>query len=157
MQDPLIIGNKTFNSRLFIGTGKFKSLKIMKEAIESSGTEIVTVSIRRFNPDKPESDIISYIDTKKILILPNTSGCRNTEEVIRLARLIKSLNLEPWIKLELTPELRHLLPDPIETLRSTEALVKEGFTVLPYIQADPVLAKMLEEAGAAAVMPLAAQ
>jgi len=155
MQDPLIIGNKTFNSRLFIGTGKFKSLKIMKEAIESSGTEIVTVSIRRFNPDKPESDIISYIDTKKILILPNTSGCRNTEEVIRLARLIKSLNLEPWIKLELTPELRHLLPDPIETLRSTEALVKEGFTVLPYIQADPVLAKMLEEAGAAAVMPLA--
>lgn len=153
--DPLIIAGRTFNSRLLIGTGKFPSAKALRDAIEASGAEIVTVALRRVDLGKPnEGGILSAIDPKKQLILPNTSGARNAEEAVRLARFARAAGLGPWIKLELTPEPRYLLPDPIETLRAAERLVKEGFVVLPYIQADPILAKRLEEIGTATVMPL---
>jgi thiazole synthase len=140
-----------------IGTGKFPSPQALRDAIAASGSEIVTVALRRVDLDKPEEEgILSAIDPKKQLILPNTSGARNADEAVRLARLARAAGLEPWVKLELTPEPRYLLPDPIETLRAAEILVKEGFVVLPYIQADPVLAKRLEEIGTATVMPLGA-
>jgi len=155
--DPLVIAGRSFKSRLLIGTGKFPSAQALREAIDASGSEIVTVALRRVdlaNPD--EQGILSAIDPKKQLILPNTSGARDADEAVRLAKLARAAGLEPWIKLELTPEPRYLLPDPIETLKAAETLVKEGFIVLPYIQADPVLAKRLEEAGTATVMPLGA-
>lgn len=155
---PLVIAGRTFHSRLFIGTGKFGSHEIMRQAIERSGCELVTVALRRVDLDKnPEGDpLISRLDPAKILIVPNTSGARTAEEAIRIARLAREAGGFDWIKLELTPNLHHLLPDPIETLKASEVLVKEGFKVLPYINADPVLAKRLEEVGTAAVMPLAA-
>ena len=157
MQDSLVIAGRTFGSRLMIGTGKFPSARALRDAIAASGSEIVTVALRRIDLTKPEDEgILSAIDPAKQLILPNTSGARDAEEAIRLAKLARASGLEAWIKLELTPEPRYLLPDPIETLRATEVLVKDGFVVLPYIQADPVLAKRLEEAGAATVMPLGA-
>jgi thiazole synthase len=140
-----------------IGTGKFSSAQALRLAIEASGAEIVTVALRRVDLSKPdEHGILSAIDPKKQLILPNTSGARTAEEAVRLARLARAAGLEPWVKLELTPEPRYLLPDPVETLRAAEILVKEGFVVLPYIQADPILAKKLEEVGTATVMPLGA-
>lgn len=155
--DPLIIAGRSFNSRLMIGTGKFPSAAALREAIAASGSEIVTVALRRVDLGKPDDGgIMSAIDPKKQLILPNTSGARTAEEAVRLAKLARAAGLEPWVKLELTPEPRYLLPDPIETLRAAEILVKEGFVVLPYIQADPILAKRLEEAGTATVMPLGA-
>jgi len=152
------IAGRTFNSRLFIGTGKFGSHEIMRQAIESCGSELVTVALRRVDLDKePEQDpLISKLDQSKIVIVPNTSGARTAEEAIRIARLARAAGGFNWVKLELTPNLHHLLPDPIETLKATEVLVKEGFIVMPYMNADPVLAKRLEEAGAAVVMPLAA-
>ena len=157
MDEPLVIAGRTFHSRLMIGTGKFPSATALREAITASGAEIVTVALRRVDLSRPEEEgILSAIDPKKQLILPNTSGARNADEAVRLARLARAAGLEPWVKLELTPEPRYLLPDPIETLKAAEILVKDGFVVLPYIQADPVLAKRLEEAGTATVMPLGA-
>ncbi len=153
---PLVIAGRTFRSRLMIGTGKFPSAAALRKVIEASGTEIVTVALRRVDLSQPEAEgILSALNHKKQLILPNTSGARNAEEAVRLARLALAAGLEPWVKLELTPEARYLLPDPIETLRAAEKLVQEGFVVLPYIQADPILAKRLEEVGTATVMPLA--
>lgn len=156
MTDPLVIAGRPFTSRLFLGTGKFGDHAVMAKAVEASGTEVVTVAVRRFDPGNPSADILAFLDPAKVLILANTSGCRTAEEVLRLGRIVRAAGLPPWIKLELTPDLRHLLPDPVETLRAAELLVREGFTVLPYIQADPVLAKRLEDCGAAAVMPLGA-
>ena len=155
--DPLVIAGRPFGSRLLIGTGKFPSAQSLREAIEASGAEIVTVALRRVDLSKPDEEgILSALDPERQLILPNTSGARNAEEAVRLAKLARAAGLEPWIKLELTPEPRYLLPDPVETLKAAEILVREGFVVLPYIQADPVLAKRLEELGTATVMPLGA-
>ena len=157
VKDPLIIAGRAFSSRLLIGTGKFPSAAALREAIDASNAEIITVALRRVDLGQPEEEgILSAIDAKKQLILPNTSGARTAEEAVRLAKMARAAGLEPWVKLELTPEPRYLLPDPVETLRAAETLVKDGFVVLPYIQADPVLAKRLEEAGAATVMPLGA-
>lgn len=155
--DRLTIAGRTFSSRLMIGTGKFPSGAALRAAIEASGSQIVTVALRRVDLNDPtQGSILSAIDTHKVLLLPNTSGARTAEEAVRLAKLARAAGAEPWVKLELTPEPRYLLPDPIETLKAAEILVKEGFTVLPYIQADPVLAKHLEEVGTATVMPLGA-
>lgn len=140
-----------------VGTGKFPSPQALRESLEGCDAEIVTVALRRADLSNPNADsILSVIDPKRHLLLPNTSGARTAEEAVRLAKLARAMGCEPWVKLELTPEPRYLLPDPIETLRAAEILVKEGFVVLPYIQADPILAKKLEEVGAATVMPLGA-
>jgi len=154
---PLIIAGRTFQSRLLAGTGKFSSNAAMADALAASGTEIVTVALRRADlsgKDDPYADILAFIDPKKYLLLPNTSGAMNAEEAVRLARLAASAGLPMWVKVEIHPDPRYLLPDPIETLLATRILVKEGFTVLPYINADPVLAKRLQDEGAATVMPL---
>ena len=154
---PFVIAGRTFRSRLMVGTGKFPSAAALKACIDACDAEIVTVALRRADLDAPQSDsILSVLDPERHLILPNTSGARTAEEAVRLAKLARAAGLEPWVKLELTPEPRYLLPDPIETLKAAEMLVKEGFVVLPYIQPDPVLAKRLEEAGTATVMPLGA-
>ncbi|MCK5862957.1 MAG: thiazole synthase, partial [Candidatus Hydrogenedentes bacterium] len=155
--DSLVIAGRTFSSRLLIGTGKFPSAQALSDTIESTGAEIVTVAMRRIDLNAPEEEgILSAIDRDKQLILPNTSGARDANEAVRLARLARASGLEPWVKLELTPEPRYLLPDPFETLLAAEILIKDGFVVLPYIQADPMLAKRLEELGTATVMPLGA-
>src|SRR6201994_1060692 len=148
---------RTFGSRLLVGTGKFSSNQAMAQCLEASGTEIVTVALRRADltgKDDPYADILNFIDPKKYLILPNTSGAMNAAEAVRLARLAAAAGLPKWVKLEIHPDPRYLLPDPIETLAAAETLVKEGFVVLPYINADPVLAKRLEDVGTATVMPL---
>lgn len=152
--DPLIIAGRTFHSRLLVGTGKFSSAHSMRLAADASGSEIVTVALRRVDLDSPQDDMLGALAGGSFLILPNTSGARDADEAIRLARMSRAAGLEPWIKLEVTPDPRYLLPDPMETLRAAEVLVKDGFVVLPYIQADPVLARRLEEAGCATVMPL---
>ena len=157
MNSPLVIAGREFSSRLLLGTGKFASNELMRDALEASGTEIVTVALRRADlsgTHDPFADILDFIDADKFLLLPNTSGAMNAEEAVRLARLAATAGLPKWVKLEIHPDPQYLLPDPIETLRATEILVAEGFTVLPYINADPVLAKRLEDAGAATVMPL---
>jgi thiazole synthase len=152
----LTIAGRVFRSRLFGGTGKFSSPRVMKEALDASGCEMVTVALRRVDLANPQDDIMSVLDRKKFLFLPNTSGARDAQEAVRLARLAKASGGGDWLKLEVTPDPRTLLPDPIETLKATEILVKEGFIVLPYMNADPVLALRLQDAGAAAVMPLGA-
>src|SRR4051812_17452677 len=155
--EPLIIAGREFRSRLLLGTGKFSSNEAMAAALEASGTEIVTVALRRADLSgkrDPYANILEFIDPKRYLLLPNTSGAMNAEEAVRLARLARTAGISDWIKLEIHPDPRYLLPDPIETLKATEILVQEGFTVLPYLNADPVLAKRLEDAGAATVMPL---
>ncbi len=157
MNPPLVIAGRTFSSRLLLGTGKFSSNELMRDALEASGTQIVTVALRRADlsgTSDPFANILDFIDPEKYLLLPNTSGAMNAEEAVRLARLAASAGLPKWIKLEIHPDPQYLLPDPIETLRATEILAAEGFTILPYINADPVLAKRLEDAGAATVMPL---
>jgi thiazole synthase len=155
--DHLVIADRTFTSRLMVGTGKFPSADALRAALEGSGAEIVTVALRRVDLSRPEADsIMPVLDPDRYLILPNTSGARTAEEALRLARLARAMGLPSWVKLELTPEPRYLLPDPVETLKAAEMLIKEGFVVLPYIQADPILAKRLEELGAATVMPLGA-
>ncbi len=155
--DPLKIADRVFHSRLLVGTGKFPSPEALRQTLEASEAEIVTVALRRADLSAPQQDsILSVLNPEKHLILPNTSGARTAEEAVRLAKLARAAGLEPWVKLELTPEPKYLLPDPVETLKAAEQLVREGFVVLPYIQADPVLAKRLEEAGTAAVMPLGA-
>ncbi len=152
--DLLTIAGRAFASRLLLGTGKFPSVAAMKAAVEASGTWIVTVALRRVDLDAPEEPLLKALDSKKLLILPNTSGAKDAGEAVRLARLARAAGLPAWVKLEVTPDPRTLLPDPIETLKAAEILVKEGFTVLPYINADPILAKRLQEAGTATVMPL---
>lgn len=142
---------------MMVGTGKFPSAAALRAAIKASGAEIVTVALRRIDLNAPDDEgILSAVDREKQLILPNTSGARDADEAVRLAKLAVAAGLEPWVKLEITPEPRYLLPDPVETLRAAERLVKDGFVVLPYIQADPMLAKRLEEVGTATVMPLGA-
>jgi thiazole synthase len=156
---PLKIADRTFTSRLLVGTGKFSSNEAMRDALAASGTQIVTVALRRADltgRKDPFANILEYIDPEKYLLLPNTSGAMNAEEACRLARLAATAGLPRWVKLEIHPDPRYLLPDPIETLKAAEVLVKEGFTVLPYINADPVLAKRLQDAGTATVMPLGA-
>jgi thiazole synthase len=153
--DRLIIAGRSFGSRLMVGTGKFPSTEALRDAVVASKSEIVTVALRRADLSKPGGDsILPALDAGKQLILPNTSGARNAAEAVRLAEMARAAGLEPWVKLELTPEPKYLLPDPVETLIAAEKLVKAGFVVLPYIQADPVLAKRLEEIGTSAVMPL---
>lgn len=154
--DELIIAGRKFRSRLLVGTGKFASNAAMLAAMESSGSEIVTVALRRVDVDNPGDDLLAHIDRQKYLLLPNTSGARDAEEAVRLARLARAAGCEPWVKLEVTPDPYYLLPDPVETFKAAQILVKEGFIVLPYINADPVLAKRLQEIGTATVMPLGA-
>lgn len=150
----LKIAGREFSSRLLLGTGKFASHEAMRNAIAASGSEIVTVALRRVDLTAPENDILSFIDRKRYLLLPNTSGSRNAKEAVLQARLAREAGLGDWVKLEVVPEPDYLLPDPIETLEAAKTLVKDGFTVLPYMNADPILAKRLEEAGCATVMPL---
>ena len=155
----LTIAGREFNSRLLLGTGKFPSNESMRDALAASGTQIVTVALRRADltgKRDPYANIREFIDSEKYLLLPNTSGAMNAEEAVRLARLAAAAGLPKWVKLEIHPDPTYLLPDPIETLKAAEILVKEGFTVLPYINADPVLAKRLQEVGTATVMPLGA-
>ncbi len=154
--DKLIIAGKEFDSRLFLGTGKFSSNEMMAKAIEASATQMVTMAMKRINLADKGDDMLAHIVRPGIQLLPNTSGTRNAEEAVFAAKMAREAFGTNWLKLEIHPDPRYLLPDPIETLRATEQLVKEGFTVLPYCQADPVLCKRLAEAGAATVMPLAA-
>jgi len=155
MNDSLSIGKFHFKSRLLLGTGKFQNSNIMVKSIIAAKTEIVTVAVRRFNLYKPEQDILSpLLQIKGINLMPNTSGARNAEEAVKIAIAAREITESPLIKLEIHPNPHHLMPDPIETFKAAEILVKEGFTVLPYMPADPVLAKKLEDVGCAAVMPL---
>ncbi|MCC8189001.1 MAG: thiazole synthase [Bacteroides sp.] len=154
--DKLTIGNREFESRLFLGTGKFSSNQQMKESVTASGTQMVTVAMKRIDTDNPEDDMLQHIQAPHIQLLPNTSGVRNAQEAVFAAQLAREAFETSWLKLEIHPDPRYLLPDPVETLKATEELACMGFTVLPYCQADPVLCKRLEEAGAAAVMPLGA-
>jgi len=153
--DELIIAGRKFNSRLLIGTGKYSSSAVMAKAIEASGAEIVTVALRRVDITNQNDDMLTAIDRDKYLLLPNTSGARTADEAIRLSRLARAATGINWVKLEVTPDPYYLLPDPIETLKAAEILVKEGFVVLPYINADPILSKKLQDVGTATVMPLA--
>jgi len=156
MDDPLVIAGKTFRSRLMVGTGKYPDTETMLRAIEASGAEIITVALRRIDLDAPKRSILDDIDWNRYQILPNTAGCRTAEEAIRVARLARAMGLSDWIKVEVVPDPKYLLPDPIGTFEACKVLVDEGFVVLPYINDDPVLAKQLEEIGCATVMPLAA-
>jgi thiazole synthase len=152
--DELIIAGRKFTSRLLIGTGKFSSSRIMAEAVEASGAEIVTVALRRVDITNQNDDMLAAIDRTRYLLLPNTSGARTADEAVRLSRLARAATGINWVKLEVTPDPYYLLPDAVETLKAAEILVKEGFVVLPYINADPILSKRLQDAGTAAVMPL---
>ncbi len=154
--NKLVIGGREFNSRLFVGTGKFSSNPLMEKAIIASGSEMVTVAMKRVDMQNPEDDILVHINRDHIQLLPNTSGVRDAEEAVLAAQLAREAFGTNFIKLEIHPDSKYLLPDPIETLKATEVLAKMGFVVLPYIKADPVLCKRLEEAGAATVMPLGA-
>ncbi|NNE42814.1 MAG: thiazole synthase [Gemmatimonadetes bacterium] len=156
MADALHIAGRKFTSRLFVGTGKFSAPEIMARTVLASGTEMVTVALRRVDLDSREPNLLEFIDRERVQLLPNTSGAENAEEAVRLARLARAAGLSEWVKLEVIPDPRWLLPDPVETLKAAEILVDEGFKVLPYIGADPVLARRLEETGTATVMPLAA-
>lgn len=150
----LKIAGQTFNSRLFLGTGKYASSKVMEASILASETEMVTTALRRVDVNNREDDILSHLSHKHIQLLPNTSGVRTAKEAIFAAQLAREALETNWLKLEIHPDPKYLMPDPIETLKATEELVKLGFIVLPYIHADPVLCKHLEEVGTAAVMPL---
>src|SRR6266513_2186792 len=153
----LKIADREFTSRLLVGTGKFASNELMRDALLASGTEIVTVALRRADlsgKHDPFANILDFIDPKTFLLLPNTSGARDADDAVRIARLAAAAGLPKWIKLEIHPDPHYLLPDPVETLAAAEVLVKEGFTVLPYINADPGVAKRLQDVGAATVMPL---
>ncbi len=157
MNNKLIIAGREFDSRLFLGTGKFNNNDLMAKAIEASGTEMVTVAMKRVELDDANDDLLTHItENHKIQLLPNTSGVRNAEEAVFAAQMAREAFGTNWLKLEIHPDPRYLLPDSVETLKATEQLVKLGFIVLPYCQADPTLCKHLEEAGAATVMPLAA-
>jgi thiazole synthase len=152
----LIIGGRVFNSRLMVGTGKYRDFGVMREAIAASGAEIVTVSIRRVEIGAPgHVGILDALDLSAFQLLPNTAGCKTTDDAVRVAKLARAMTGTNWIKLEVIPDAKYLLPDPVETLRAAEMLVADGFTVLPYMPADPVLARRLAAAGCATVMPLA--
>ncbi|WP_227937685.1 thiazole synthase [Alkalihalobacillus deserti] len=156
-QDKLVIGGKELSSRFFIGTGRYPNPFIQKEAIKKSGAEVLTFAIRRVNLEMPDEDaILQHLEDQSLTYLPNTSGAKTAEEAIRIAKLARASGLSNWIKIEISHNNKTLLPDPIETLKATEILAKEGFVVLPYTSDDPILCKRLEEAGAAAVMPGAA-
>ncbi|MEG1574499.1 MAG: thiazole synthase [Bacteroidales bacterium] len=156
MENRLIIKGHGFNSRLFLGTGKFSSNQLMAAAIKASATQMVTVAMKRIDMNDREDDMLVHIKSDNIQLLPNTSGVRDATEAIFAAELAREAFGTDFLKLEIHPDPKYLLPDPVETLKATEELAKRGFIVLPYIQADPVLCKRLEDAGAAAVMPLAA-
>lgn len=153
---PLILGGKEFSSRLFLGTGKFGNYEIMREAIIQSGTQMVTVALKRVDFNDANDDMLKYLNIPGITLLPNTSGVRNAKEAILVSQLAREALNTNFIKLEIHPDQRYLMPDGEETLKATEILVREGFIVLPYVHADPVLCKKLEDCGAAAVMPLGA-
>ncbi len=154
--DPLVIAGKEFRSRLILGSGKFSSPEVMNAAYAAAGAEMITVALRRLNLDNPnEKTLLDQIDWQRYHILPNTAGARTAEEAIHTARLARAMGLSDWIKLEVIPDPKYLLPDPIGTLEAATQLVREGFVVLPYINDDPILARRLEEAGCATVMPLA--
>lgn len=152
--EPLKIADKTFSSRLFTGTGKFSSSQLMEEALLASGSELVTVALRRVDVQDNHDDILRHLSHPQFNLLPNTSGVRNAKEAVFAARLAQEALETNWLKLEIHPDPKYLLPDPVETLKAAEELVKLGFIVLPYVHADPVLCKRLEEVGTAAVMPL---
>jgi thiazole synthase len=158
--DPLVIAGKEFHSRLIVGTGKYRTMDEMRDAIDASGAEMVTVAIRRLpldpdgRPERDKENLMDHLDWDRYRILPNTAGCKTAEEALFTARLARELTGSNWLKLEVIPDPQYLLPDPIATLEAAETLVREGFVVLPYIHADPVLARHLEEAGCATVMPL---
>ena len=157
MSDPLVIADRTFKSRLIVGTGKYPSHLIMADAHHASGAEMVTVAVRRVNlSDRSKESLLDYIDREKIFILPNTAGCYTADDAIRTARLGREVGLSNWVKLEVIGDERTLFPDNIALLEATRVLVKEGFVVLPYTNDDPIVCRKLEEAGAAAVMPLGA-
>ena len=152
---PLTIAGKTFGSRLMVGTGKYRNSVEMNAAFEASGAEIITVALRRIDFDDPASrSVLDDVDWKRYTILPNTAGCATADEAIRIARMVRAMELSNWIKLEVIPDPKYLLPDPIGTLEAAKVLIDEGFVVLPYIGADPILARRLEEIGTATVMPL---
>jgi thiazole synthase len=152
-RDSLVIAGQELSSRLFLGTGKYRNEEEMIAALEASGAEVVTVALRRLDLDAPRT-LLDAIDWSRYRILPNTAGCRTAEEAIRIARLARSMGLSDWVKLEVIPDPRYLLPDGEETLKAARVLVEDGFHVLPYINADPILAHKLEEAGTVTVMPL---
>src|SRR3954466_451378 len=153
---PLIIAGTELRSRLFLGTGKYSSGAVIAESIAASGAELVTMALRRVRTDGAADEIISHLDRDRYRLLPNTSGVRDAKEALLAAELAREALETNWLKLEIHPDPKYLMPDPIETLSATRELVKRGFIVLPYVHADPVLCKQLEEAGAAAVMPLGA-
>lgn len=155
MKDHLVIGGQKLESRLFVGTGKFPSKTMIRETINESGSQVVTVALRRIDVNAKDDNVLNYVPENCIL-MPNTSGARNAEEAVRLARLARAAGCGNWIKIEVISDNKYLLPDNLETLKATEVLVKEGFVVLPYMSPDLMMAKRLEEAGAAAVMPLGA-
>jgi thiazole synthase len=153
---PLVIAGREFSSRLFLGTGKYSSGEVMRASIAASGAQLVTVALRRVHTDGSGEGVIAGIDREKCHLLPNTSGVRDAREAVLAAELAREALETNWVKLEIHPDPKYLMPDPVETLLATRELVKRGFVVLPYVHADPVLCKQLEEAGAAAVMPLGA-
>jgi thiazole synthase len=156
MHDPLVIGGKSFASRLMLGTGKYRDLAVMKDAFEAAAVEIVTVSIRRVELGAPgHTGLMDVLARGSYQLLPNTAGCKTAEEAVRVARLARAMSGTDWLKLEVIPDAKYLLPDPVGTLRAAEILVGEVFTVLPYMNADPVLARQLAAVGCATVMPLA--
>ena len=155
MKDPLTIADKQFNSRLIVGTGRHKSMKEMVESISASGTELITVAIGRLDLDNVnEKSILDYLDWNRYTILPNTAGAKTAEDAILIARLAREVTGSNWVKLEVIPDPTHLFPDPVGTLSAAKELIDDGFTVLPYIHADPVLADKLANIGCATVMPL---
>ena len=154
--DPLVIAGKSFRSRLLVGTGKYKTFALMKDALEASGADVVTVAVRRVNLDRTGESMLNYIDTKRYMLLPNTAGCYTADDAVRTAMLGREAGLSEWVKLEVIGDEKTLFPDTEALLSATKTLVKEGFIVLPYTNDDPIMARKLEDAGAAAVMPLGA-
>lgn len=153
--DTWKVGTREFHSRFMLGTGKYRTFEEMRSCLEASGAEIITVALRRLDLSNPQQpSLLDYIDQKRSVILPNTAGCKTVQEAVQTARLAAAMGLPRWVKLEVIPDPKYLLPDPIATLEATRMLVEEGFDVLPYINADPVLCLRLQEAGAATVMPL---
>ena len=155
-EDPLVLGGRSFNSRLLIGTGKYATFALMKEALEKSETEIVTVAVRRVNLDRSKESLLDYIDPKRFMLLPNTAGCYTADDAVRTAYLAREAGLSNWIKLEVIGNEKTLFPDTEALLSATRTLVKDGFVVLPYTNDDPIMAQKLQDAGASAVMPLGA-
>jgi len=154
MDKPLVIANREFRSRLLVGTGKFASSEILRQALEASGAEIVTVAVRRVDITNKEEPILKVIDRSKYFLLPNTSGAKDAKEALKVAQIAREILETSWVKLEVTPDPRSLLPDPVETYLAAKMMIEDGFTVLPYMPADPILAKRLEDLGCATVMPL---